>query len=953
MSAREAQVRRLRELLGGGVADDPGTRALYASDASNYRVPPAAVVRATSEQHAVDTMAYCHRLGLPVTARGAGTSVAGNAIGPGVVLDLTALDRITAVDPEGRTATAQPGVVQADLQRAAAPYGLLLGPDPSTADRCTLGGMIGNNACGAHAVAWGNTRDNVESLRLLLADGSLVTAGHHGTSDPALDARLRSVADARPAVLRTEYGRFPRQASGYALDALLPERGFDVARSLVGSEGTLALVLEATVRLVPRPAARALAVLGYPDMPAAADATPALTALGPLAVEGMDRRLVDVVLRRRGPGAVPVLPAGAGWLLVETGGATTAEAEAAARAVHAASGAVDGQVVTDPALIAALWRIRADGVGLAGRTPAGADAWPGWEDAAVPPERLGGYLRDLAALLDRHHYDGLLYGHFGDGCVHGRFDFDLRTDGGARRTRAFLEDAADLVAAHGGSLSGEHGDGRARGALLPRMYSADALRAAAEVKAAWDPSGLLNPGVLVDPAPVDADLRVRPRLPVVRGGGFAFADDSGDLTRAVHRCVGIGRCRADLTASGGAMCPSYQATGEEQHSTRGRARLLQDMLRGDLLTGGWADPAVHEALDLCLSCKACARDCPAGVDMAAYKAEVLHRRYRRRPRPVSHYSLGWLPRTARLATLLPRVVNALLGNRAAAAALKRLGGIDGRRGLPRFATRTFRRWFARHRAATAGRHTAAEDQRATAERRVLLWVDSFTQSFSPEVGEAAVRVLEHAGYTVELTTSQVCCGLTWISTGQLDGARRQLRRTYTALESAVADGLPVVGLEPSCTAVLRGDGPELLPGDPRAKAVAGLTVTLAELLAATDGWRPPDLSDVTTVAQPHCHQRAVLGWEADAELLRRAGAEVTAVGGCCGLAGNFGVERGHYDVSVAVAQTALLPALAEGGRTGPVLADGFSCRTQVADLAGGGAVHLAQLLASRLDAGAT
>nr|WP_218160101.1 FAD-binding and (Fe-S)-binding domain-containing protein [Actinacidiphila alni] len=935
-----AGARRLRELLGPGVRLDAGTRALYSSDASNYRVVPAAVVRAESAAHAVDTVGHCHRLGLSVVARGAGTSVAGNAIGPGVVLDLTALDGITGIDPRRRTATVGAGTVQADLQRAAASYGLLLGPDPSTADRCTIGGMIGNNACGAHAVAWGNTRDNVVSARLLLADGRQVTVDQRGTSDQELNTRLREVTDAHLAVLRTEYGRFPRQASGYALDALLPERGFDVMRSLVGSEGTLAMVLDATVRLVPRPAARALAVLGFPDMPTAADATPALVALGPLAVEGMDRRLVEVVVRRRGAAAVPALPAGAGWLLVETGGADPAEAEHAARAVLAASGAVDGQVVTDPGRIAALWRIRTDGVGLAGRTPGGADAWPGWEDAAVPPERLGSYLRDLDGLLAQHHYDGLLYGHFGDGCVHGRFDFGLRTDGGAARMRAFLEDAADLVAAHGGSMSGEHGDGRARSELLARMYSPAALGAAAAVKAVWDPRGLLNPGVLVDPAPLDADLRIRPALPVVSGTAFAYPHDSGDLTRAVHRCVGVGKCRADLTASGGAMCPSYRATGQEQHSTRGRARLLQEMLRGDLVDGGWADPAVHEALDLCLSCKACSSDCPAGVDMATYKAEVLHQRYRRRLRPVTHYSLGWLPRTAGPAARFAGVSNAVLGNRWIGALVKRLGGIDGRRGLPRFARRTFRASF---------RASSRARQARPAGRRVLLWVDSFTQSFSPEVGTAAVRVLEQAGYTVELTKRQVCCGLTWISTGQLDGARRQLRRTYTALEAAVADGIPIVGLEPSCTSVLRKDGVELLPDDPRARAVAELTVTLAELLTRTPGWRPPDLSRVRTVAQPHCHQRAVMGWQADEKLLRTAGADITAVGGCCGLAGNFGVERGHYDVSVAVARTALLPAIEAAERTGPVLADGFSCRTQVDDLVGTGAVHLAQLLASALD----
>ncbi|OLR94085.1 FAD-binding oxidoreductase [Actinokineospora bangkokensis] len=914
----------MRELLGPCVATDAATRRLYASDASNYRVEPRAVVRVASAGHAAEVVGRCHELGLPVTPRGAGTSVAGNAIGPAVLLDLTALDAITAIDPDARTATVQPGVVQASLQGAARPHGLLYGPDPSTADRCTLGGMIGNNACGAHAVAWGNTRDNTERLRVLRADGSQVVADHGTTGDPDLDRRLKAVIAADLAVVRTEHGRFPRQASGYALDALLPERGFDAARSLVGSEGTLGIVLEAVVRLAEAPRARALAVLGYPDMPTAADATQAMVALGPLAVEGMDRRLVDVVVSRKGPSAVPDLPRGAGWLLVETGGGTPAEARAAAAAVLAASGALDGRVLTDATEVAGMWRIRSDGVGLAGRTPGGQDAWPGWEDAAVPADRLGAYLRDLDALLAQHHYDGLLYGHFGDGCVHGRFDFDLRTPGGAARTRAFLEDAADLVAAHGGSLSGEHGDGRARGELLSRVYSPRALAVAARVKRAWDPDGRLNPGVLVDPAPVDADLRVGPHLPVLATTGFALPNDSGDLTRAVHRCVGVGRCRADLTASGGAMCPSFLATGQEQHSTRGRARLLQDMVGG--ARPDWADPAVHEALDLCLSCKACSSDCPAGVDMATYKSEVLHNRYRGKLRPITHYSLGWLPVAARLASRVPAVANTLLRNDF----VKRAAGIDPRRNLPRFAAKRFRRLFA---------------PSPQADKRVLLWVDTFTESFTPEVGLAAVKVLQAAGYRVEITGRQVCCGLTWISTGQLDTARRQLRRTLDAVGPALDAGIPVVGLEPSCTAVLRGDAAELLPDDPRAQALQGSTLTLAELLTSTPGWAPPDLSDVDLVAQPHCHHRAVMGWKADEALLRTAGAKVEAVGGCCGLAGNFGVEKGHHDVSVAVARTALLPALRAGS---PVLADGFSCRTQLDDLRGKESLHLAQLLADRL-----
>jgi len=717
-------------------------------------------------------------------------------------------------------------------------------------------------------------------------------------------------------VLRTEFGRFGRQVSGYAMEHLLPERGADVTRMLVGTEGTLGLVTEATVRLVRAPAATALVVLGYPDMAAAADAAPALLPHRPVAVEGLDARLVDVVRRRAG--GVPDLPAGGGWLLVEVAGETPASATAIGRRL-AADAATSATAVVAGEAAAALWRIREDGAGLAGRLPDGTPCWPGWEDAAVPPERLGTYLREFFALLAEHRLDTLAYGHFGDGCVHARIDFPLGTE--PARLRAFTEAAADLVAAHGGSMSGEHGDGRARGELLNRMYSARALAAMAAVKDVFDPDNLLNPGVIVHPRPLDADLRLPVAPPRRRGLALTYPHDDGDFSAAVHRCVGVGKCRADTTATGGVMCPSYLATRDEKDSTRGRARVLQEMVNGSVIEG-WRSDAVRDALDLCLACKGCSSDCPAGVDMATYKAEALYQRYRRRPRPRSHYSLGWLPRWARLP---PRLANLALrapGARAAA-------GVDRRRALPRFARQTFRQWFA--------------DRPARSGKPVLLWVDTFTDHFAPQVGQAAVRVLEDAGYAVQIPNGRVCCGLTWISTGQLDGARRQLRRSLAALDGALTGGTPIVGLEPSCTAVFRSDAAELLPDDPRV-ARAGTSVrTLAELLQGDGDWVPPDLSDVRAVAQPHCHHRAVLGWPTDAELLRRAGAQVNAVGGCCGLAGNFGAERGHYDVSVAVAQTALLPAV----RAAPdavVLADGFSCRTQLAELSGRDGIHLAQLL---------
>ena len=938
------------ELLAGlrraGVTDVDGSglaRALYSTDASLYRVLPRAVVRPRHADEIVATLAVCRELGVPLTARGAGTSIAGNAVGPGVVFDTSRhLSRVRSVDPDTRTAEVDPGVVQASLQAAARPHGLRFGPDPSTSNRCTIGGMIGNNACGSRALGYGRTSDNVAALDVVTGAGDRLTLGAEmAISAPGggVPGELQALVDAHLSTIRTELGRFGRQVSGYALEHLLPERGGDLARALVGSEGTLALTLGATVRLVPEPAVRALVVLGYPTMPEAADATPPLLAWSPTAVEGLDSRIVQR-LRDVPAAVVPDLPRGQGWLIVELTGDDAGEVADRARRLVAGAGALDALVVSDLAEAAAIWRIREDGAGLAGRTSDGHPAHAGWEDAAVPVEELGAYLRDFEALLVEHDLQGLPYGHFGDGCVHCRIDFPFgqqHEDGGRPRYRAFITDAAELVARYGGSVSGEHGDGRARSELLPHMYSPAVLALFEQVKGVLDPDDVLNPGVLVRPAPFDADVRVAEVGPRRHQLALAYRHDGGDLTAAVHRCTGVGKCRADLTGSGGVMCPSYPATLEEKDSTRGRARVLQEMLAPGGPVHDWRSPEVHAALDLCLSCKGCSRDCPTGVDMAAYKTEVLHQSYRRRLvpriRPRSHYALGRLPRWSDLAARAPRLANAVLGSRLGGALAKWGAGVDQRRDLPAFAPHTFREIWATCPA-------SPDDGRPA----VALWVDSFTDHFAPEVAVATVSVLESAGHRVEVPPADTCCGLTWITTGQLDAAKRILRGTVTTLARYADAGMPIVGVEPSCTAVLRGEAGELLD-DPATARVAAATRTLGELLTGTPGWEPPSLAGVEVVAQPHCHHHAVMGWTTDERLLRRAGASVTRVGGCCGLAGNWGVERGHHDVSVRIAEHALLPAVRAAGPDAVVLADGFSCRTQLDQLAGRPALHLAQLLA--------
>ncbi len=902
------------------IRTDAGTRALYAADASNYRVVPDAVAVPRDAGELVEAVAICRERGLPLVMRGAGTSVAGNAIG-GFVVDTSRHLTRCEVDPASRTAYVEPGVVLDDLRRAAAVHGLTFGPDPSTASRCTLGGMIGNNACGTRSVAYGTTADNVDSLDVLLYDGTRFTAGLLADGNHIGTAVQRLVSE-HELLIRRRFSGFSRQVSGYALDRLLPERGSHLARALVGTEGTCVTVLGATVRLVDLPAAKALLVLGFPDSVAAADVVPAILPHRPMTVEGINAALVERLPAEVRSAAAEVLPAGTAWLLVEVAAESVVAAGNTAETLGRELG-TSYAVLTEPAAQQVLWRVRRDGVGLATRRADGSEAWPGWEDAAVPPERLGRYLREFDDLLAEYGYSAGVYGHFGEGCLHARIDFDLASPAGVKQFRGFVEHAADLVVAHGGSVSGEHGDGRARGELLRRMYGDDLVAVFERFKAIFDPADRMNPGVLVRPAPLDADLRIVPGRELATV--FTYPHDGGSFAAATRRCVGVGKCRQD-SAGDGVMCPSWQVTHAEQHSTRGRARLLGELVRGDLVTDGWRSTEVRDALDLCLACKGCLTDCPVNVDMATYKAEFLHHHYAGRLRPVSHYSMGWLPLWAGLATASP--LTARLANAAGRSALaKRLAGIAPERTPPPFATRT------------AVRRLRRLDPPAGAPS-VLLWPDTLVNHVQPEIALAAVRVLESAGFRVVVPRERVCCGLTWISTGQLGVARRVLRRSLRVLERY--GDLPVVGLEPSCTAVLRADGPDLLGDDDLSRDVAARTRTLAELLTE-HGWQPPRLNREALV-QVHCHQHAVLGFDPDAALLAAAGVTVERASGCCGLAGNFGFERQHYDVSMAVGEQSLLPAARSAAADALMLADGFSCRTQLADGAGRNALHLAQLL---------
>jgi FAD/FMN-containing dehydrogenase/Fe-S oxidoreductase len=965
----------LRDKVDGEVRFDAGSRAAYSTDASNFRQVPIGVVVPRTPDAAADAVAVCREHAVPVLSRGGGTSLAGQCTNTAIVIDWSKYcHRVESVDAEAKTCVVQPGIVLDMLNAELAPTGLRFGPEPATHMNCTIGGMIGNNSCGATAQRTGKVLDNIAALEVLLYDGSRLWCGptddeeyaaieKRGDRRAEIYRRVRRLGTDYAAQIRDRYPDIPRRVSGYNLDSLLPEHGFDVAGLLVGSESTLVTVLRARLKLVPVLTERSLVVLGYPSIEKAADAVPAILPHQPIALEGLDDRLIhDQQRKHLNSKALKELPRGSAYLMVQFGAGTRAEVDEAGEKLLAAlddtEDEPDVKFMDEPGLEDELWQAREAGLGATAHVPGQPDTFEGWEDSAVAPERLGDYLRDLNKLYEEFDYANdlmpSLYGHFGQGCVHTRIPFDLYTTEGVAKYRRFMERAAELVVSYGGSLSGEHGDGQSRGELLTKMFGPELVRVFGELKAIFDPGGQMNPGKVVHPAPLDAHLRL--------GGGwqpsapqdlfFRFPNDGGSFAQAANRCVGVGKCRQHEHPGGAVMCPSYQATREEEHSTRGRARLLFEMLNGhgdSPIAAGWRSKAVRRALDLCLACKGCKKDCPADVDMATYKAEFLahHWQGRQWRRPRSDLSLGWLPEFARLlaAARLGGAANAVMGTPGLHNVAAWLGGVEPRE-FPRFAPQDLQRWAARHEPA---QHEPAQPRHGA----VLLWPDTFTNYFQPGVGQAAVRVLESAGWQVRIPDQRLCCGLTWISTGQLGIAKRKLGHAVRALAEHVRAGGYVVGLEPSCTSVFRSDAPELFPDDRDVMRLRDHVVTLAELLTQhTPGWQPPRL-DRDVLAQVHCHQHAIMGFDADTQLLADAGARLERLdSGCCGLAGNFGFQRGHLGVSEACAEQVLLPRLRSAPDGTIALADGFSCRTQISELNCGGvqAMHLAELLAGAIPA---
>lgn len=956
---RQEAARELREELarriGGEVRFDTGSRALYATDLSIYRHVPIGVVIPRDADDVVAVVESCRNRDVPIFGRGCGTSLSGQCCNVAVVIDFSKyMNRLLAIDPEARIAKVQPGLINDQLREAAQRHGLTFAPDPATHEYCTLGGNIGNNSCGAHTFSGGKTVDNVEELEILTYDGLRTRVG--ATSNDTLELilrgggrraeiyhRLQQLAERYGHEIRSRYPNIPRRVSGYNLDSLLAENGFHVARALVGSESTCALTLAATVRLQPYSPARALLVLGYDDFPEAGDDVPQIRDLGALALEGIDEHVV-VNMRRKAKSVsgADLLPSGHAWLLVEFGGDDQKDANDKAEAAYrklqrSGTKSNDMRVIGNPGDQAAIWHVRESGVGSS-HIPVTEEAWPSWEDAAVPPDRLGPYLRDFKALCERYGYAYTIFGHFGDGCIHSRMTFGLRTAEGVAKFRAYMEEASDLCLSYGGSLSGEHGDGQAKAELLPKMFGPDLIQAFREFKTIWDPHWRMNPGKVIDPQPLDADLRLGPEYhPIEVKTHFKFPGDRGSFATAAERCFGVGKCRS---LGGQVMCPSFQATREEMHSTRGRAHLLFEMMRGDQLKRGWREKAVREALDLCLQCKGCKHDCPVSVDMATYKAEFLSHYYAGRLRPAAAYSMGLVFAWARLASFAPGLTNALLASPGLGTALRGLAGFSSERKAPKFSSETFQHWFARN------RHV---DDRSRPP--VILWPDTFNNYFVPGTAKAAVTVLEDAGYRVIVPNAHLCCGRPLYDYGMLGLAKRKLTQVIEVLRPAIRAGVPVVGLEPSCVSVFRDELLNLMPDDRDAHRLATQTMLLGEFLMKDPQWKPPRF-ERAALAHAHCHHRSVLQFDLQQKLFEAMGLKVEYPKlGCCGQAGSFGYEAEHYDVSMKIGEHELLPAVRKAGSDTLIIADGFSCREQILHGTQRWAMHPAEVVALAIKAG--
>ena len=985
----------LRARLRGEVRFDHGARALYATDGSNYRQVPIGVVLPYDAEDVVAAIATCREFGAPLLCRGGGTSLAGQCCNVAVVLDFTKhMGNILEIDPDRRIARVQPGVVLDHLRNAAEKHHLTFAPDPASHDRCTIGGMIGNNSCGVHSIMGGKTDDNIEALEVVTYDGTRLCVGADALVRPAplspakgsvsgrspdradqIHTALKAIADQYGDLIRRKFPNIPRRVSGYNLNYLLPENGFHIARALVGTEGTCATTLEATCRLIESPPQRVLLVVAFPDIYQCADHIPEILEYKPIGLEGFDDLLVYYE-RRKGinPEGLELLPEGGGWLLVEFGAESLPGAELQAqRLIDALRRSPNPPNVKlySGAQAKRVWEVRESSLGATSHVPGEPLNWEGWEDAAVSPEKLGGYLRDLRKMMAEFGYKGSLYGHFGHACVHTRLNFDLQSKDGIAKYRKFVEEAADLVVSYGGSLSGEHGDGQSRAELLPKMFGPELMRAFRQFKEAWDPDWKMNPGKVLEPYRLDENLRLGPNYaPWEPKTHFQFPEDHGSLSHAALRCVGVGKCRRE---EGGVMCPSWRATHEEEHSTRGRAHLLWEMTQGEVIRDGWQSEEVKHSLDLCLACKGCKSDCPVTVDLATYKAEFLSHYYEGRRRPLNAYAFGNIDLWASLASNAPGLVNLTTQLPFLRDIAKLVAGIPAQRKIPAFAPETFKQWFFRTSPRRGGPIGPPRDAQRAAHPQgvngkgiasgvpydsvasgalgpeapaVLLWADTFNNYFLPSTAKAAVEVLETAGFRVLVPRANLCCGRPLYDFGMLDRAERLLLEILDQLEPEIAAGIPVVGLEPSCIAVFRDELINLFPRDERAQALSKQTFLLSEFLEKNLGPDPqlPQLPR-NALLHGHCHHKSIMKMTAEESLLGRLGVQFQSPApGCCGMAGSFGFEHDKYKLSAAIGELELLPAVRHAPADWLIIADGFSCREQIAQGTGRHALHLAEVL---------
>jgi FAD/FMN-containing dehydrogenase/Fe-S oxidoreductase len=946
-----ALTRSLTKDIKGEVRFTDPDRGLYASDASNYRMVPLGVVLPKDADDVVATVAACRKYGAPIFARGGGTSIPGQTVNFGVLLDLSKyMNRLLELDADTKLARVEPGIVLDDVRDPAEKFNLTFGPDPATHSRCTIGGMIGNDSCGIHSLTTGRTSQNVHELDILLYDGTRMTVGK--TSDEEYEKilagggrkadiyrRLRDLRDKHADSIRRNFPKLRRLVSGYNLPALLPENGFHVASALVGSECTCALVLKATLKLVDSPPARSLLVVGYADIFSAADDVTVPMPFGPIAIEALDDSFFVDMRKKEMHTRTDVLPEGGAWLIIEFGGETVAEADQKARKLmdelSRRREPPSMKLFDDKTEERAVWEMREAGLGATAKIPGEPDNHEGWEDSAVPPEQMGTYLRQFKKLLDKYELYGSLYGHLGEGCLHTRLNFDLETAGGIDRYRAFVQEAADLVVKHGGSLSGEHGDGQARGELLPRMFDDEIIDAFREFKDIFDPDWKMNPGKLIAPYRIDENLRLGPHFnPPVPETHFAYPQDRSNFVLATERCVGAGVCRR---SHGGVMCPSYMVTKEEKHSTRGRARLLGEMLRGETIHDGWQSEAVREALDLCLACKGCKGECPVQVDVAVYKAEFLSHYYEKHFRPRAAHTMGRIQDFARVASIAPAVVNFLSATPPFASVARSLAGIHPKRDIPKFARQTFRSWFSE-------RNVPARDA------DVILWADTFNNYFHPQVEQAALRVLQHAGLRVHVPPRHFCCGRPLYDWGMIDRARAHLEQILNVLREPIENGTPIVVLEPSCASLFHEELVNLFPHDENAKRLKEQTWLFAQFVTRQAGDIDFRKLGKKALIHGHCHHKAIFRMDDDTALLERLGvnAEMPDTG-CCGMAGAFGFEKEHYDISMECGERVLLPAVRALDAETMIITDGFSCKEQIEQATGRSSMHIAEVAATALD----